>query len=231
VETAVEPITFWERVAQTRWGKYITEIEQEAILKAHRLAGTPSVAVEVGCEGGRWSKLLSEIGWQMICTDVDAKSLEVCKSKVPTAITLLVQPDDTRIPCDPETAGLMLCIEVWEVMQSGWFPDEIFRVLKPDGLIMGAFTNRLSLRGTYRHFSARRRHKYDFYQHSYPLWRQHMRSKGFSFLFERGMCWFPFPRESNSPLVPVCTRIERSLGLQRIASLSPWVAFIAQKRR
>ena len=43
--------TFWENVAQSRWGRYISEIEKRAILKAHSVSGRPNEAVEIGCGG------------------------------------------------------------------------------------------------------------------------------------------------------------------------------------
>jgi len=145
-----------------KWGNYIAE--------------KPNVALELGCEGGRWSKLLSDMGWRMICTDIDPKTLSVCKNKVPTATTILVDPDDSRIPSDSETIGLLLCIEVFEVMPCEWFVDETFRVLLNKALVVGIFLNRLSFRGIYRHFNARLHRSYDFYRLSYPAWRRKMSS-------------------------------------------------------
>ncbi len=44
--------TYWERIALLKWGSYVSGIEEQAILKAHNLAAKPSIALEVGCEGG-----------------------------------------------------------------------------------------------------------------------------------------------------------------------------------
>lgn len=49
------------------------------------------------------------------------------------------------------------------------------------------------------------------------------------FLAERGYNWLPFCRSSNSRLIPEAARIEQWLGLQRMARVSPMVAFVAQK--
>ena len=84
--------TYWERVASRRWGVYITGIEKHAILLGQELAGPPTTAFEVGCDGGRWSKLLAELGWTMTCTDVNADALAVCHKRVPDARCILAKP-------------------------------------------------------------------------------------------------------------------------------------------
>ena len=53
---------------------------------------------------------------------------------------------------------------------------------------------------------------------------------GFRIHHEEGYCWFPFRRASNSALVPYAVRVERGLGLGKLASVSPWVAFVAKKQ-
>src|SRR5579863_6124598 len=88
-----EQQTYWEVAAQSLWGSYISEMEKEAILRAHELAGTPARAVEIGCEGGRRSKLLSDLGWRMTCTDVDAKALKLCQLRLPEAACIVVEPE------------------------------------------------------------------------------------------------------------------------------------------
>jgi len=108
-------ITYWENVARTRWGSYITEIEKRVILKASNLAGSPTTALEIGCEGGRWSRLLAELGWNMICTDIDPNALEVCQRRIPSAKCILVDPNDSKIPYETRSVKLLLCIEVLPV--------------------------------------------------------------------------------------------------------------------
>ncbi|GJQ22980.1 MAG: methyltransferase domain-containing protein [Planctomycetia bacterium] len=82
--------THWEKVAGTRWGAYTTEVEKRAILKAHDLSGESQTAIEIGCEGGRWSKLLTNLGWNMICVDINEAVLKICKKRIPTANCILV---------------------------------------------------------------------------------------------------------------------------------------------
>lgn len=225
-----EETTAWENIAQTKWGSYISEIEKRAILKAHSVSGPPNEAVEIGCEGGRWSKLLAEAGWKMTCVDTDSKVLRLCQSRIPTARCVLVDRSNATIPCDTGSEGLVLCLEVAPVMHgSNWFLDEAHRVLRPGGMIVGTFFNLLSYRGFIAHTTAPLRGTYDYYRSSYAAWRRTLRKHGLVFLHEEGLCWFPFRRASNSALIPSFTKAEQYLGLRKLVSLSPWVVFVAQK--
>ena len=223
--------TFWEKIARSRWGSYTTEVEKRVILKANDLAkgATVTTALEVGCEGGRWSKLLIDLGWDMVCTDINPDTLAICQSRIPMAKYILVDKDDTTLPCETESLGLLLCIEVIEVLRNDWFIAEAFRVLHRGGLVVGVFKNKLSFRGYFRHLVSFVWGGFDYYEIAYPSWRGRFRRQGFKMIYEEGICWFPFKRDSNSPLVPMFTQIERYLGLRRLPSVSPWIVFVAQK--
>lgn len=229
-----EEILYWEGIAlKTMYGKYISEIEKRAILKAHSLAANLSTALEIGSEGGRWSKLLSEFGWRLICTDISQRSLDLCQAKIPMATCMLVSSDDSQLPCDTEGIGLVLCIEVAPVIHADWFIDEAYRVLQKGGWIVGAFWNHLSWRGLVHDSILASRTRASSNQHwyplSYPVWRKSFCKRGFSLVHEEGYAWLPFRRASNSHLVPVAARIEHYLGLCKLVSLSPMIVFIAQK--
>lgn len=221
--------TRWEKVASTRWGTYVTDIEKRTILKAHDLSKKPDTALEIGVEGGRWSKLLAELGWSMTCTDVNHDSLEICKNRIPTANCILVTQGQKEIPLESQSVGLILCIEVAPVIQSDWFIDETYRVLQNNGLIVGVFWNQRSLRGLFAHTRAFFTNEYDHYTISYPTWRKTFLNSGYSILHEQGLCWLPFGRASNSAFIPHLVHLEKWLGLQKLTQLSPWIAFIAQK--
>ncbi len=223
--------TCWENVARTKWGSYITEVEKRAILRASVLArgGTFTIALEVGCEGGRWAKLLVDLGWDVICTDIDGDTLAVCQRRIPTANCVHTDKNHPTLPVETETVGLILCIEVPEVIQSDWFITEAFRVLHRGGIVAGVSLNKLSFRGYFHHLVSSARGGFDFYEVAYPSWRSNFCRQGFKMIYEEGICWFPFKRDSNSFLVPMFTLIERYLGLRRLPIMSPWIVFVAQK--
>src|SRR5215217_278249 len=77
--------TYWEKAAETEWGAYISDIERRTILRAHELSAQVSVALEIGAEGGRWSKLLANFGWSIVCTDINAETLAICQKRIPAA--------------------------------------------------------------------------------------------------------------------------------------------------
>lgn len=225
--------TYWEGVGQTRWGNYITEIEKKAILMANGIVqmvdSLPYTAIEIGCEGGRWTKMLADLGWKMFSTETNASVLAICQKRVPSAICFNVNANDQTLPFENEHASLLLCIEVPQVIQSSWFSSECCRVLKANGLVVGVFWNFLSIRGVYAHLRSTLTGSYDYYKFTYAKWRKMMILRGFQFIHEEGCCWFPFSRSSESRLVPILTSMEKYVGLRKFVSLSPWVVFVARK--
>jgi SAM-dependent methyltransferase len=221
--------TFWEQQAETVWGRYISDVERAAIEKANALSEPPTLALEVGCDGGRWSCLLSDLGWSLVCTDVESRSLEICRQRLPAATTRLVLPDDRSLPCHSQAAGLLLCLEVFPVMPERWFLTESVRVLRPGGYLVGVFNNRRSWRGLLHHVRARLSGRFSYYSTSYKTWKKWAQASGLTIASEEGICWFPFHRSSNSSFAPAFIFIERFLGLRKLADLSPWVVFVAQK--
>jgi len=227
-------MTHWDRVAQdTSWGRYLNDFEKQIVLRAEALAVKPGNAIDMGCGGGRWSKLLSDRGWNLTCTDVDRHSLEICQQNLPNAKCILASPGDTSIPATTNSMGLLLCIEVVPLIEADWFRPEIHRVLRDEGLFVGVYINGRSWRGLAWRLKDRltqSRSGRGFYNAHYSDWKRRLLQTGFEMVHEESFCWGPFTRSSNSPLVPVCAKIERALGLNRVVSWSPWVMFIARKK-
>ena len=224
-----EELSKWERVALTRWGKYVSEVERRVVLKAHQIVADPGILLDYGCGEGRWSRLLCDYGWRALCLDIDEVALSKCVRRNPAAQCLLVDRRNTHLPWEDGYLKMILCIEVCGVLESEWFPHEAARVLADDGLVVGVFFNRQSLRGGYRHVVDRLRHTAGFYQRDFRTWKKAFENVGFRFLHAQGICWLPFHRESNSSLVPVLTNMEERLGLRSLPSFSPWVIFVAQR--
>jgi SAM-dependent methyltransferase len=190
----------------------------------------PMEALEIGCEGGRWSSLLAGLGWSITCTDVDAEVLARCAARLPEARCVVVEPGDRTLPLADASVSLVLCIEVQPVIQSDWFPREVVRVLRPGGELVGVTWNRLSARGMATDLMSRVRGRggHGYYGQTYRPWRRRMEAAGLQFISERGMCWFPFGRASDSRLVPAAAWIEDRGRLWKLPSLSPWILFTAR---
>ena len=219
----------WERAALTRWGRYITTLEKQVLARAGRMMGQPGVVFDFGCGEGRWTSLLREQGWRAICGDVDEVALAKCADRNPGCRCVKLTMGDNRFPVEDAAADLVLCIEVPGVLESAWFREETARVLKPGGMVVGIFHNRSSARGLLRAVLDKQGGQYCFYQMGFSPWSSRMRAVGLDIVHAEGLCWFPFGRMSNSPLIPASIFFERVFGLRSLPALSPWVAFIAVK--
>jgi len=198
-------------------------------MRANDFAGSPTIALDIGCEGGRWSQLLEALGWKLICADIAPGPLRLCRNRLPASCCVLVDPAGVSIPCARGSVRLMSCIEVQNVIGAKWFIDEVLRVMERNGLLVGTFLNQWSLRGLAAHVTSSDRRQLDYYERPYSPWRRELTRRGFRMVYEEGCCWLPFRRQSNSGLIPVLTRVERALGLRKLARVSPWIVFIAQK--
>jgi SAM-dependent methyltransferase len=218
--------TFWEQVAETGWGTYLTARERVALDGAcARLR--PGLAVELGCEGGRWARLLAERGWRLICTEVDAATLAICQRHLPEAACVLVEREDERIPAEGRSARLLVAIEVPPVVERASFPAEAARVLEPGGLLVCTYHNPRSLRGIVYRLTRRRRPYYS--GRPYSAFRAALRRAGFDVVAEEGLAWLPFSRSSDSRLVPALTGFEAKSGLRSLVTVSPLVVLTARR--
>ena len=226
-------LTRWEKIGEaTRWGRYLAAVERRVILRAENYAGHPRNGIDLGCGGGRWSKLLNDRGWNMTCIDVDAEALSICAHKLPDAKCIQSRRADRTIPVAAESAGIALCIEAAPLIESDWFAGEVCRVLADGGILVGVFINGKSPRGVLSRVKDRlldRRTEYGFYRNSYAHCRKRLINAGFEMLHEESFCWGPFARDSNSPLVTTWTMLERAFHLRQLIRWGPWIVFIARK--
>jgi SAM-dependent methyltransferase len=222
-------VQYWDAIASTKWGRYISAAEEGAIESAQATAPAPRAALDAGCGGGRWTRLLLDRGWSVTGFDVDPDAVRAHRDRNPEADCLIVDPNNERLPVADGAASLVVCIEVLAVAHSAWFPGEARRVLAPGGRVVAVVWNRHSLRGLLADWSARVRTEgsHPHYCTSYRDWRARLRRAGFTIDAEQGLCWFPFGRSSESRLISTCVVAERWLGLARLPSMSPWVLVTA----
>src|SRR5262249_55639482 len=157
----------WERtVEHSRFMAYTSEVERELILQASNLAGPPTLALDFGCEAGRFSQILADRGWSVICADTNASALELCQQRIPGAWCVPLSEENRQIPCADDSLGVLLCIEC-PVMPEGWFAREATRTLRTGGALVGVLHNKLSWRGAISHSHATLQHSRDWYSNSY----------------------------------------------------------------
>jgi SAM-dependent methyltransferase len=218
----------WDRAACTRWGAYLTAAESRALQVALGLA-QPGTALDVGCGAGRWSQVLREAGWAVVCADIDSEALEFCRRRVPDATFVQMRVDQDDLPAASNSMQLVVVIEVAPLIEQPWFISETARVLSNEGLLVCTYYNSRSLRGfVYRVL----RRPYRFYGGpSFAEFQSELLRAGFEIVHSDGLAWCPFGRESNSPLIPLCTALEQRFGLRRLTRLSPFVALVAQRTR
>jgi SAM-dependent methyltransferase len=225
----MEELTYWEESATRRWGRYLTDREAGMIEAAISDFG-PGVALEVGCDGGRWCQLLDRRGWTVVGCDVNPAAIDLCRRRLLTGTFIECLPADRTLPVEDAQAQLLLVLEVAEVAQAEWFPAEAARVLAPGGRLVFAIQNGHSLRGlayhVLRRFGERRRYR-NFYADSYAAFRGRLAAHGLRMIQAEGFAWFPFQRQSNSRLIPATVGFEKMSGLRKVVRFSPFVAGIA----
>ncbi len=221
----------WERVNESRWGRYISAAEKTLIEDAASQQTGIRRAVDTGCGGGRWTRLLVDRGWSVVSTDVDPIAVGVCRDRVPEADVRLIDSNTTSLPVDDHSSSLVICMEVNAVINSQWFLPEVRRVLVPGGHLVAVVWNRRSLRGGVADGIRRVRGSggHTHYQRSYSSWRRDLKQNGLDVVHEQGLCWFPFSRSSDSALVDAAAFVERRARMNRLISLSPWVLVAAQR--
>jgi SAM-dependent methyltransferase len=224
--------TYWERAAQKRWGHYLTSAEKAALETA--ASSIPlGTSLEIGCDGGRWSRLLAELGWATICVDTREEAVELCRSRIPSARCLLAKSDDSSFPVADSSVSLLLLYEVPPVTNSPWFASEAARVLEPGGVLVCTISNPASIRAAaYRALtlvSASRRQWPTYEGPSFRDVRRDLEAHGFNLLHQEGLGWAPFNRHSDSRLIPYFTWLEQVAGLRRLARFSPFVVVVAKR--
>jgi hypothetical protein len=223
----------WELLGETtRWGRYLAERERAIILRGLALAGGPGNAVDLGCGGGRWGKILADNGWEMTCVDVSEEALRSCQLKIPSARCIRVEPTAVEIPCGTRSQRLLLCMEAPDVVEPSWFAPEAGRVLEDSGHLIGFYMNPQSWRGLM--WRPKKNRPDSWIRHytgpGYQEWKRRLVSHGFEMLHEESFAWAPFNRGSNSALIPIATAIERVLGLTHLVRFAPWLLFVARKK-
>jgi SAM-dependent methyltransferase len=90
--------------------------------------------LDLGCGGGAFIPVATELGWSVVGVDVSAEQLRIARERVGALAVELVQADATRLPFDDASFEAVLTVltstdvEPWERLVA-----EAARVLRPGG--------------------------------------------------------------------------------------------------
>ncbi|MBI4854370.1 MAG: class I SAM-dependent methyltransferase [Acidobacteria bacterium] len=102
------------------------------LLNKHLKKG--SLVLDLGCGTGFMCETLIEQGYKVIGLDKRPEGIKLAQEKFPQAVFL--QADATNIPLEENTIDLVLLLDVLEHVDDKALLQEIFRVLKPNGLAL-----------------------------------------------------------------------------------------------
>ena len=217
---------YWDAVAKTAMGRYVTEIETGFIEQAiGRLARPPAVAVDAGAGSGRLTRVLAAHVSRVIATEAKQELIAPLSKIAPNVTPQLVSSESVTLPLQDESVDLVVAIEVADLTQSPEFHRECARVLRPGGVLVLTLQNRTSWKGLLarlrrRHYRAE--HGATYYTWSFADLERSLTDAGLRVTGAAGLNWLPFRRESDSGLLGPLATVETALGLRKLASVSPW---------
>lgn len=110
--------------------------------------GSPKTALDIGCGGGVFTKMLSAKGYECLGIDTDRERIETAQKDFGTERSKFEVQDATQLKCPSKSYDVVLCLEVIEHLGN---PEhlltEIRRVTKPEGLVVFSTPNRCSPEG------------------------------------------------------------------------------------
>ena len=216
---------YWDAVARTTMGKYVTDAEA-AFLKLALGPARPRIVVDAGAGTGRLTRVLAGLSGGVIATEVSQRLAVIATGVAPNVDAVRVGESSCAIPLRDGTADAVVCVEVPDLTHRRWFYNECRRLLRPGGVLIVTLQNRSSWKGAVARLLRRRyRTKLGpaYYRRSLGELVSLARQAGFEVEHAAGFNWLPFSRTADSPLVPVLAKLEKVLRLDRLAGVSPWV--------
>lgn len=224
---------YWDAAADTSMGRYLTNVETAFVSRAlDSLTGALTCAVDAGAGSGRFTRLLTQRASNVIAIEVNPTVIESLAAIGENVTPMLVDENATQLPLRDGSAGCIAAIEVPDLAQRPWFWRESARVLRPGGRLVLTLQNGRSWKGLLARADRgryRARFGAEYYEMSFRELVAGLEAEGFAVEEASGFNWLPLRRGSDSPLVRPMAALERVLGLQSFAAVSPWVILSARR--
>ena len=215
----------WERTAKTKMGTYLTSIETAFIKKTVDFTKIRLIA-DVGCGGGKYTRIAMQNNAEVISLDRDLNSLKWLKQTSPNANPVL--SDAASLPLRENFFDGMFLIEIFDyIPQTQMLLQECKRVLKQDGTFIFSFGNTNSLKSRLKQLRGSR---YMQDRRSYKEVTQMLKTLNFEITQKTGYNWMLMDRQSNNPLIPLLGKLIRLFRLQKLPAYSPWIIAAASKQ-
>jgi SAM-dependent methyltransferase len=224
---------YWQEVAVTRMGLYVTRLERQFIDLAVG-PSRPQTLVDVGAGRGRLEFVLLRNASHVIATEVNADDLAAME-RHPSLSSIQVGPYPS-LPFRAGSVDAIVALEVPVASDEHWFKSECARVLRSKGDVIVSVHNASSYKRLWSRLRAGSRRSQGlswaslYYQKSLAQHMDDWRRAGFEVERSEGLYWAPFSRQSDSPWVSAVSIFERALGLRRLARWSPWVLLHLKRR-
>jgi SAM-dependent methyltransferase len=224
---------YWQKVAFTRMGLYVTRLESRFIDVA--LGGPhPRTLVDVGAGRGRLEFELLRNADHVIATEVNGEDLAaMARHPGLSPVRVGVYPS---LPFRTGSVEAIVALEVPAASDEPWFKRECARVLGSEGDVIVSVHNAFSYKGLWSCMRAGSRRSQGlswatlYYQKSLARHIDDWQRAGFEVQRSQGLYWAPFSRQSDSPWVTAFSIFERALGIRRLAHWSPWVLLHLKRR-
>ncbi len=226
------PEYYWDYVAQTRMGKYITKIEEDFISQClASLPEKPKIVLDAGAGSGRLEPLLASIASSVIATEVNPQLGTLQARRADNVMPLLVKEDSECLPLADLSVDFVVCIECPHLAEQTWFCAECQRVLTPGDIMIISVSNRHSWKGVITSLQPNRYRfgPQHYYQDSVQDIVQRLRKCGLAIRNSIGLNWLPLKRDSDTPLVGFFATLESIMRLGKLVCWSPWVLLEVQK--
>lgn len=204
-----------------RMGRYRTQVELDFIQR--HLPSSSLRVLDVGGGSGRIGSVLQARGQRVTVIDKNPQALTLAKAKGLEEV----------VTCDilEYTGGnydAVVCMEVMEYFsECGPLITKCAGFVKPAGVFVFCIINSQSWRFKMQQLRKNHSNASGF---SRAEVTGQLQKNGFEVLEERGFQWCLARTGSDSRMVSVSAVIEKSLGLNRWLSQSPWLLYACQKK-